>query len=93
MRVNANMLILLTSSRSTFDPTKIDQQPKKQHFVLVAAIFLIALKELIVKSLEIDKIKVSESFPRQNCFDKGTVRILALIPSFMISFTRSCLKL
>ena len=63
MRVNANMLILLTSSRSTFDPTKIDQQPKKQHFVLVAAIFLIALKELIVKSLEIDKIKVSESFP------------------------------
>ena len=72
MRVNANMLILLTSSRSTFDPTKIDQQPKKQHFVRVAAIFLIALKELIFKSLEIDKIKVSDLifFLRQICFDK-----------------------
>ena len=35
--VNANIKNILTSPRSTFDLTKIDQQPEKQH--LVAAIY------------------------------------------------------
>ena len=35
--INAHIITILTSSRSTFNLTKIDQQPEKQH--LVAAIY------------------------------------------------------